>query len=118
MRFVEFQGAETFALLLKNLIGRSGSKKQPANLNWASVNQMLQSTGQGQIDYDGFKAMYDTSPLIQKLVANFNAQGIQLNVPGTNRDKMEPGAAATDVDKSKENVNKVAAANAMNQISS
>jgi hypothetical protein len=33
-------------------------------------------------DYETFKAMFDSSPLLQSIVKNFNADGIELNVPG------------------------------------
>ena len=41
-------------------------------------------------DYETFKSMYDSSPVIQALVKNFNADGIELNVPGTDKDTETP----------------------------
>jgi hypothetical protein len=108
MRFYEFQveGDDEFVLLLKNLVGRAQSKKAPAKFNWASINTLLKNTNQGQLDYDAFKQMYDMSPVLQKLVYNFNADGIELNVPGVGQDQ---NPSQSQVDKSKEEVNKIAA---------
>jgi hypothetical protein len=90
MRFFEFsQGAmdldtvNRFSTVLKNIIGRAASKKQPARYNWAGLNQMSKAVGDElSTDYETFKAMYDASPIIQSLVKNFNADAIVLNVPG------------------------------------
>lgn len=95
MRFFEFadadQGIEKFIIILKNIIGRAASKKSPAKLNWAGLNAMAKQTGaELQADYETFKAMYDTSPAIQNLVKNFNADGIELKVPGAPDAEKEP----------------------------
>ena len=86
MRFVEFapdQMIDRYVVVLKNLIGRASSKKVPAKLNWAGLNQILKSNDASiAADYETFKAMYDSSPALQNLVKNFNADGIELNVPG------------------------------------
>lgn len=115
MRLREFQSTDQLVLLLKNIIGRASSKKQAANFNWASLNSLLTKMGVDQMDYEAFKASYDSNPALQNLVRNFNAQGVQLKVPGTNQDTEEPGS---DIDKSKEKVNKIASSNAFKQISS
>lgn len=95
MRFFEFadadQGIEKFIIILKNIIGRAASKKSPAKLNWAGLNAMAKQTGaELTADYETFKAMYDTSPAIQNLVKNFNADGIELKVPGAPDAEKEP----------------------------
>jgi hypothetical protein len=41
-------------------------------------------------DYETFKSIYDSSPIIQNLVKDFNADGITLNVPGTDKDTQTP----------------------------
>jgi hypothetical protein len=115
MRLYEFQSTDQLTLLLKNLIGRASSKKQAANFNWASLNTLLVKMGVDQMDYEAFKAAYDSSPILQNLVRNFNAQGVQLKVPGTDQDTEKPGS---DIDSSKDKVNQIASSNAMKQISS
>ena len=93
MRFFEFENSDKFMLVLKNFIGRAQSKKAPANLNWASLNSLLHKVGEEAMDYESFKTMYDSNPAIQSLVANFSADGIELNVPGVSNPPDAGGAA-------------------------
>ena len=87
MRFVEFTGTDEtidkYVILLKNIIGRAEMKKSPAKMNWAGLSNLaLKNKIQLAADYETFKAIYDSSPAIQSLVKNFNADGIELDVPG------------------------------------
>jgi hypothetical protein len=87
MRLFEFAGddgtLEKFVTVLKNFAGRGASKKEPVKLNWAGLDRISKGTGMEiTADYETFKAMYDASPLLQSVVKNFNADGIELNVPG------------------------------------
>ena len=86
MRFFEFPGDEEgdrLIVVLRNYIGRASSKKTPAKLNWNGLNNILTSSGfEVSADYETFKAMYDGSPALQKMVKNFNDDGIELTVPG------------------------------------
>lgn len=95
MRFFEFAdsdaGVDKFVMILRNFIGRASSKKQPAKLNWASLQRIASDAGfEMGADYETFKAMYDSNPAIQNLVKNFNADGVELNVPGTDKDTETP----------------------------
>ena len=112
MRLYEFDDSSQVALVLKNIIGRAGSRGQPANINWEYLNQVLARQGI-KLDQETFKGIYDASPMIQNMVHNFTPRGIELKVPGTSRDREEPGS---DIDKSKDSVNQTAAANAYNQL--
>ena len=87
MRIFEFEGTDEtvdkYVILLKNIIGRAEMKKAPAKLIWEALSQLaLKTKIQLAADYETFKAIYDSSPAIQTLVKNFNADGIELNVPG------------------------------------
>ena len=87
MRFFEFTGTDEtidkYVILLKNMIGRAEMKKSPAKLNWAGLSNLaLKNKIQLAADYETFKAIYDSSPAIQSLVKNFNADGVELEVPG------------------------------------
>ena len=87
MRFLEFTGTDEtidkYVILLKNIIGRAEMKKSPAKMNWAGLSNLaLKNKIQLAADYETFKAIYDSSPAIQSLVKNFNADGIELDVPG------------------------------------
>jgi hypothetical protein len=95
MRFFEFVETDVnldkFVMILKNFVGRSSSKKQAAKLNWKSLQQIADRSGfEMGADYETFKSIYDSSPIVQSLVKNFNADGIELNVPGTDKDTQTP----------------------------
>ncbi len=116
MRLFEFAGSDNldkFVVVLKNFIGRYASKGAPATLNWKALDKVVQSSGiELMADYETFKAMYDSSPQLQTLVKNFNANGIELNVPGI------PSAAepTQDGETSQEKVDKTAAGAAAGQL--
>jgi len=100
MRFFEFKGdgdtVDQYVIILKNIIGRYASKKENAKLNWAALNSLIQRTGaEITADYETFKAMYDSNPALQGLIKNFNADGIELNVPGAPEPEAEPQADGT-----------------------
>lgn len=95
MRFFEFAdadaGIDKFVMILRNFIGRASSKKQPAKLNWSGLQKIAADAGfEMGADYETFKAMYDSNPAIKNLVRNFNADGVELNVPGTDKDTQTP----------------------------
>ena len=116
MRFFEFAGndeGDKFVMVLRNYIGRAASKKAPSNLNWAGLNKVLSTSGfELSADYETFKAMYDGSPAIQAMVKNFNAQGMELNVPGAPDDQQSPNGGQD----SQAAVDKIAASAAPQQL--
>jgi len=116
MRFFEFNtpDIDRFMVLLKNLIGRASSKNAPSKLNWNAIAQMSRSSGfEFGADYETFKAMYDANPALQSLVKNFNADGIELDVPGA-PDAEQPKQDSED---SQEKVNKAAVSAAKKNLS-
>lgn len=115
MRFFEFSNPDKFTLVLRNFIGRAASKKSPAKLNWASLNSLLDKVGEESLDYESFKALYDSDPALQSLVGNFSADGIELNVPGVSN---PPEAGATDQVSAQDQVSQKAAQVAQSQIES
>ena len=95
MRFFEFvdtdMGLDKFVIILKNFVGRAASKNQPSKLNWRTLQKIADDSGfEMAADYETFKSIYDSSPIIQNLVKDFNADGITLNVPGTDKDTQAP----------------------------
>lgn len=116
MRFFEFadQGVDKLIMVLRNYIGRASSKKSPAKLNWNGLNQVLRTNGfEVAADYETFKAMYDASPALQTMVKNFNADGIELNVPGAPESNKQPDGTQD----SQAAVDKIAASAAPQQLS-
>ena len=116
MRFREFAPdmmIDRYVITLKNLIGRASAKKVPSKLNWMALNKILKSNDASLVaDYETFKAVYDQSPAIQGLVKNFDAKGVELNVPGA-PDADEKPEDGTD---SQAAVDKAAAAAAPQQL--
>lgn len=86
MRIFEFSEDETLeklVIILRNFIGRASSKNAPVKLNWSGLNAILRKNGASvAADYETFKSMYDSSPVLQSIVKNFNDDGIELQVPG------------------------------------
>lgn len=119
MRFFEFSGDDTadkLVVVLRNYIGRAASKKAPAKLNWNGLQQVLKTNGfELAADYETFKSMYDASPAIQALVANFNDKGIELNVPGAPSEQPKGDGTESPQD-SQAAVDKIAASAAPQQL--
>lgn len=119
MRFFEFSGDDTadkLVVVLRNYIGRAASKKAPAKLNWNGLQQVLKTNGfELAADYETFKSMYDASPAIQALVANFNDKGIELNVPGAPSEQPKGDGTQSPQD-SQAAVDKIAASAAPQQL--
>lgn len=113
---VENDNIERFVVVLRNFIGRAASKKTPAKLNWSGLNQLSKSSGvELAADYETFKSMYDSNPVLQNLVKNFNDQGIELNVPGAPDEEPKGDGTAQPAD-SQAAVDKIAAGAAPQQL--
>lgn len=119
MRIFEFAGDDNldkFIVVIKNFIGRYSSKGVPAKLNWNAVDQIAKTSGFELVaDYETFKSMYDASPQLQTLVKNFNADGIELNVPGAKGEEPKGDGTAKPQD-SQAAVDKIAASAAPQQL--
>ena len=118
MRFFEFAGddeGDKFVMVLRNYIGRAASKKAPSSLNWAGLNKVLSSSGfELSADYETFKAIYDSNPIVQSLVKDFNQDGINLNVPGAPDDQEQSPQKSGET--SQDQVDKMAASAAPQQL--
>lgn len=104
MRFFEFgssdAGIDKFLIILNHEIGNYARKRSPAKLNWENVAQLAKKAGFEMLGdpnrgYETFKAIYDSTPAIQQKVKNFNANGLELNVPGA-PDADEPDQDGSD----------------------
>ena len=60
------------------MIGKADSKKIPGNFTWSELNRFMTNIGQEEFDYETFKLTYDSDPNLQKLVARFDQNGIEL----------------------------------------
>ena len=121
MRFFEFSnadvGVDKFIMILRNFVGRASSKKTSAKLNWNGLQKIAQDSGfEFAADYETFKSIYDSTPAIQSLVKNFNADGVELNVPGA-PDEEPKGDGTQSPQDSQAAVDKIAASAAPKQLS-
>ena len=118
MRFFEFGGnsgieIDRFIMVLRNYIGRAASQKAPSKLNWNGLNKVLAINGfELTADYETFKAMYDSSPVVQAMISNFNDDGIELKVPGAGDQAQKPDGTKD----SQAEVDKIAAGAAPQQL--
>jgi hypothetical protein len=119
MRFFEFSGddeGDRLVVVLRNYIGRAASKKSPAKLNWAGLNNILTSSGfEISADYETFKSIFDGSPAIKAMVKNFDDDGIELNVPGAPDEEPKGDGTQTPAD-SQAAVDQTAASAAAGQL--
>lgn len=107
MRINEVEAiSNNLVLLLRNLVAQANSKQQPSFLNWAALNNLMQNVGDEQFDYDSFKAQYDSSPMIQKLVFKFDERGVELKTYGTDPKKSQGGEKETSISKMAKNAAK------------
>jgi hypothetical protein len=56
-------------------------------MTWDALNQAGQNYGAPDIDYDRFAARWESDPVIKKLVARFDGQGVVINTKG---EELEP----------------------------
>jgi hypothetical protein len=121
MRFFEFTrtnaSLDKFVMILNHEIGNYARKGVPAKLNWANIAQLAKKSGFEMLGdpnrgYETFKVIYDSTPAIQQMVKNFNANGLELNVPGA-PEAEEPEQDGTD---SQAAVDKTAASAAPQQM--
>ena len=118
MRFFEFVNddpTDKLVVVLKNYIGRASSKGAGSQLNWNGLNKIFQTSGvELAADYETFKSIYDSNPVVQSLVKDFNQDGINLNVPGAPDDQEQSPQKSGET--SQDQVDKMAASAAPQQL--
>jgi hypothetical protein len=118
MRFFEFvenDPSDKLIVVLRNYIGRASSKGAGSQLNWNGLNKIFQTSGvELAADYETFKAIYDSNPVVQSLVKDFNQDGINLNVPGSPDDQEQSPQKSGET--SQDQVDKMAASAAPQQL--
>lgn len=100
MRFFEFGSAspelDKFVLILKNEIMSYAKQRSRAVLNWTNVAALAKQVGfevlaDPKSGYETFKSLYDTNPILQGMIKDFNQTGIELKVPGAPDDPKGSG---------------------------
>lgn len=120
MRFFEFantnSGIDKFILILKTEISNYAKRRSPATLNWPTIAQLAKRAGFEFLGdpytcYETFTELYDSTPLLQELVADFNQVSITLNVPG-----VSDAEENDDSEDSQANIDQIAASAAPKQL--
>lgn len=103
MRFFEFKDGEIepavleLYVRLKNLIGSAEAKQSAGMFNWQAIDKMFQDF---EIDYDIFDQIYQQhQSLFEPIVHDYSGDGVQLKVPGTNKDTQDGKDSETSQDK-------------------
>jgi hypothetical protein len=90
--------------ILTNLQSRADSKGVTAQFAWPAISKMMQNVTGQDVDYDAFKAQFDSTPELKNIVDNFDENGITIK---TKAKKQEPGQVG-DKQKAKNAVNTAA----------
>jgi len=87
--------------VLLTLQTRSNAKHTNGHYSWGAISQLVQRlTGQA-FNYETFQANYDSNPALQNIVADFNDQGVTLNVNKKDHDQsIEPDQSNPGIDAS------------------
>ena len=72
------ESADNLIRILLQLRNQADSKQQIATYTWDQVSNMLRNVSGIHMDYETFKAQYDSIPQLSKVVDRFDAQGLTL----------------------------------------
>lgn len=81
MRLFEFEDrfGDDLATVLRNLIGRSDSKKTSMVLSYPAISSLMKNMGYGSITFDSFDRVLQNNPELQSLVKNHNEEMVELS---------------------------------------
>lgn len=72
------EGADNLIRILLQLRNQADSRQELASYTWDQVSNMLKNVSGIHMDYETFKAQYDSIPQLSKVVDRFDGQGITL----------------------------------------
>ena len=96
--------------MLLNLRGRADSKHSTAHFSWLAISNLLKNSSGQELDYDSFKAEYDSNPQLKNIVKSFDGNGLVL---ATKTKDVPPTTAKPKTNASVDSSAKRAAAKAM-----
>lgn len=78
-------------LALRSIQNSANNRKATAApLTWDALNRVTQSYGAPDLDADSFAKLYDSDPVIQSIVDNFDGRGVQLKTDIGNAQTQAP----------------------------
>jgi hypothetical protein len=84
------EGADNLIRVLNALKSRSDSKGVPGQYSWDAISNMLKNFSGTEMDYETFKAQFDTVPQLKNIVDRFDGRGLVLKT------KEKPEATRSD----------------------
>ena len=78
---------DPLVLTLRAIQGRANAKHSTAPLTWDAINNIGQTYGAPDIDYERFNARWESDPILKQLVDRFNDQGLVIK---TDKGQPEP----------------------------
>jgi len=97
---VEDHFTDDLVTVLRNQLGRGDAKHTSLVLSYDALSNIMKNMGYGQIDYDGFKKMYDDNEDLKSIVQNFNADKVTLSTktqPDSDQEKIDqPSGPSVD----------------------
>lgn len=72
--------------VLTTLQSRADSKKSTSQYSWDAISGMMQNITGQKVDYDSFKAAFDSNPELKGLIDNFDDDGIVIKT----KEKVKP----------------------------
>jgi hypothetical protein len=85
--------------VLLTLQARADSKRQPAQYSWEAINQILANAEGNSVDYNAFKAEYDSNPNLKGLIHRFDADGLVIKTKNRADDIPVGDTGPSDVDR-------------------
>ena len=89
---VEDRFADDLETALRNLVGRSNQKHASLKLTYQALSNILTNMGYGDVDYQEFKKVYDSSQSIQNIVRSFDEHSVMISTEAEkDDDEIEQG---------------------------
>ena len=82
-------------MTIRAIQSNANQTKTGASLSWDAINNMGQQFGAPGIDFDRFAARFDSDPVLQGMVDNFDKSGIVLKTQSSQQ-QAQPGQQAPE----------------------
>ena len=75
-------------MVIRGLQNSANTKNVSAPMTWDALNRALGAYGAPDIDFDRFSQLYDSDPVIQSMIDNFDEHGIQIKTNAGSKQAM------------------------------
>lgn len=77
-------------MVIRGLQNSANNKNVSAPMTWDALNRALGAYGAPDIDFERFSQLYDSDPVIQSMIDNFDEHGIQIKTSAGDQQGMQP----------------------------